>query len=225
MSFDLNGGIGQIIDIFLHVDKYLGAIIREYGTWTYGILAFVIFLETGFVVTPFLPGDSLLFAAGSFAGLGVLNPHYLFFLLWFAAVAGDNVNYWVGHKIGESVFHRDSKFLKKEYLDKTHKFYEKHGGKTVIMGRFIPIIRTFMPFVAGVGAMTYSKFLTFDIIGGALWVGIFVYVGYFFGGLPIVKQNFSLVIIAIILISVVPIILEFFKHRMKKSNSVDNSDN
>ena len=224
MSFDLHGGIGQIVDIFLHIDKYLGEIIREYGTWTYGILAFVIFLETGFVVTPFLPGDSLLFAAGSFAGLGVLNPHYLFFLLWFAAVAGDNLNYFVGHKIGESVFHKESKFLKKEYLDKTHAFYEKHGGKTVILGRFIPIIRTFMPFVEGIGAMTYVKFLTFDIIGGALWVGIFVYAGYFFGGLDIVKHNFSFVIIVIILISVVPIIMEYFKHRIKQKNSENEPD-
>jgi membrane-associated protein len=223
MSFDLSGGVGQVIDIVLHVDKYLGEIIREYGTWTYGILFFVIFMETGFVITPFLPGDSLLFAAGSFAGLGVLSPHILFFLLWFAAVAGDNLNYWIGHKIGETAVHKNSKLIKKEYLDKTHAFYEKHGGKTVILARFVPIIRTFMPFVAGIGAMTYPRFLLFDIIGGALWVGIFVYAGYFFGGLPMVKNNFSIVIIVIILISVVPIFLEFIKHKIKKRKSPDNS--
>ncbi len=223
MSFDLSGGIGQLFDIILHIDKYLGEIIREYGTWTYGILFLVIFMETGFVVTPFLPGDSLLFAAGSFAGLGVLSPHLLFLLLWFAAVAGDNMNYWIGHKLGESVFHKESKFLKKEYLDKTHAFYEKHGGKTVILARFVPIIRTFMPFVAGIGAMNYIRFLTYDIIGGALWVGIFVYAGYFFGGLPVVKNNFSIAIIVIILISVVPIIVEFIKHKLKKKSKSNNS--
>lgn len=223
MSFDLNGGIAQIIDIVLHVDKYLGTIIQDYGTWTYGILFFIIFMETGFVITPFLPGDSLLFAAGSFAGIGVLNPYYLFFLLWFAAVSGDNLNYWIGHKIGESAVKKNSRLIKKEYLDKTHNFYEKHGGKTVILARFVPIIRTFMPFVAGLGAMTYPKFLIFDIMGGALWVGIFVFAGYFFGGLSIVKENFSIVIVVIILISVVPIITEFIKHKIKKTKSVDKN--
>lgn len=220
MSGDFGDVVKQAIDIVLHVDKYLGEIIREYGTWTYGILFAVIFLETGFVITPFLPGDSLLFAAGSFAALGVLSPHILFILLALAAIAGDTVNYWIGHKIGDSVFHKDSKFFKKEYLDKTHAFYEKHGGKTIILARFIPIIRTFAPFVAGVGAMSYGKFIAYNIVGGTLWVAVFLYAGYFFGGLQVVKDNFSLVIVVIIIISVVPIITEFIKHRIRKNNSV-----
>jgi membrane-associated protein len=192
--------ISQVIDFFLHLDKYLAEIISAYGTWTYLILFFVIFMETGFVVTPFLPGDSLLFAAGTFASLGALNVWVLFILLSFAAILGDTVNYWIGHFIGEKAFSGNIRFLKKEYLDRTHEFYERHGGKTIILARFIPIIRTFAPFVAGVGEMSYGRFITYNVVGGIMWVGIFVFAGYFFGNIPFVKHNFSLVILAIIII-------------------------
>jgi membrane-associated protein len=204
-----------IIDLILHMDKYLGQIIQQYGTWTYLILFCVIFMETGFVVTPFLPGDSLLFAAGTFAGMGYLNIGVLFALMAVAAIAGDTVNYWIGHKIGPRAFSGNIRYLKKEYMDRTHAFYEKHGGKTIIIARFIPIIRTFAPFVAGVGAMTYGRFISFNIIGGLAWVALFTLGGYFFGNLPFVQDNFSFVIIAIIIISVLPAIIEFLKSRRK----------
>jgi len=204
----------QFIDFILHLDEYLGEIIRNYGLWTYLILFAIIFMETGLVVTPFLPGDSLLFAAGTFAGLGDLNVILLFVLLSIAAVVGDTVNYWVGHYIGPRAFSGDIRFLKKEYLDRTHAFYEKHGGKTIVLARFIPIIRTFAPFVAGIGAMTYSHFITYNVFGGLLWVSLFTFAGYFFGNLQIVRDNFTLVIIAIILLSVMPAVYEFVKERM-----------
>jgi len=210
--------ISQVIDFFLHLDKYLAEIISAYGTWTYLILFFVIFMETGFVVTPFLPGDSLLFAAGTFASLGALNVWVLFILLSFAAVLGDTVNYWIGHFIGEKAFSGNIRFLKKEYLDRTHEFYERHGGKTIILARFIPIIRTFAPFVAGVGEMSYGRFITYNVVGGVMWVGIFVFAGYFFGNIPFVKNNFSIVILAIIIISVLPGLYEFAKERLKTSS-------
>jgi membrane-associated protein len=197
------------------MDKYLGQIIQEYGTWTYLILFIVIFMETGFVVTPFLPGDSLLFAAGTFAGMGYLNIGILFALMAIAAIAGDTVNYWIGHKIGPRAFSGNVRYLKKEYMDRTHAFYEKHGGKTIIIARFIPIIRTFAPFVAGVGAMTYGRFVSFNVIGGLAWVALFTLGGYFFGNLPFVQDNFSFVIIAIIIISVMPAVIEFLKSRRK----------
>jgi membrane-associated protein len=202
-----------LIDLFLHLDKYLGQVIQDYGTWTYLMLFFVIFMETGFVVTPFLPGDSLIFAAGAFAGLGYLNVAILFGLLGAAAIIGDTANYWIGHFIGPRAFSGTVPFLKKEYLDRTHAFYEKHGGKTIIIARFIPIIRTFAPFVAGVGAMTYGRFIAYNIIGGLLWVALFTFGGYFFGNLPVVQENFTFVIIAIIFISVLPAIIEFIKGR------------
>ena len=204
-----------IIDLILHMDKYLGQIIQEYGTWTYLILFMVIFMETGFVVTPFLPGDSLLFAAGTFAGMGYLNIGILFALMAIAAIAGDTVNYWIGHKVGPRAFSGNVRYLKKEYLDRTHAFYEKHGGKTIIIARFIPIIRTFAPFIAGVGAMTYARFVSFNVIGGLAWVALFTLGGYFFGNLPFVQDNFSFVIIAIIIISVMPAVIEFLKSRRK----------
>jgi len=204
-----------IIDLILHMDKYLGQIIQEYGTWTYLILFIVIFMETGFVVTPFLPGDSLLFAAGTFAGMGYLNIGILFALMAIAAIAGDTVNYWIGHKVGPRAFSGNVRYLKKEYLDRTHAFYEKHGGKTIIIARFIPIIRTFAPFVAGVGAMTYGRFISFNVIGGMAWVALFTLGGYFFGNLPFVQDNFSIVIIAIILISVMPAVIELLKSRRR----------
>jgi membrane-associated protein len=199
------------------MDKYLGQIIQEYGTWTYLLLFFVIFMETGFVITPFLPGDSLLFAAGTFAGLGYLNIGILFMLLSAAAIIGDTVNYWIGHAIGPRAFSGNVRYLKKEYLDRTHAFYEKHGGKTIIIARFIPIIRTFAPFVAGVGAMTYGKFISYNVIGGVAWVALFTLGGYFFGNLPLVQDNFTFVILAIIFISVLPAIIEFIRGRIRAS--------
>ena len=211
-----------LIDFVLHMDEHLSVIINNYGTWTYGILFFIIFLETGFVITPFLPGDSLLFAAGSFAALGALNPVYLFILLSIAAVIGDTVNYSIGHYIGPRAFSGEIKYLKKEHLDRTNEFYEKHGGKTIILARFIPIIRTFAPFVAGIGAMTYSKFILFNVVGGISWVAIFTFGGYYFGNLPFVRDNFEIVIFTIIFISFIPPVLEFFKARKEmKENKVE----
>jgi membrane-associated protein len=205
----------NLVDLFIHLDKYLDIAVRQYGLLTYAILFFVIFAETGFVFTPFLPGDSLLFAAGTLAAISMLNVHYLFILLVLAAVLGNSSNYLVGHLIGEKIFLKYPRFLKKEYLDRTHQFYEKHGGKTVIITRFVPIIRTFAPFVAGVGSMTFAKFSLFNITGGILWVGVFIYGGYFFGNIPFVKNNFSVVTIAIILISLLPAIIEFFRQKRK----------
>ncbi len=207
--------IKQILDIVLHLDKHLSALIQQYGLWTYLILFFVIFLETGFVVTPFLPGDSLLFAAGTFAALKALNVGVLFLLLSAAAVLGDTVNYWIGHFVGPKVFQTKSRFFKKEYLDRTHAFYEKHGGKTIILARFVPIIRTFAPFVAGIGSMTYGWFLSYNVIGGVAWVALFTFGGYFFGNIPFVRKNFSLVILAIIVISVMPGVVEYLRHRRR----------
>ncbi len=207
--------IASFIDFFLHLDKHLNVIIMNYGTWTYLILFGIIFLETGVVITPFLPGDSLLFAAGTFAALGSLNPFVLFVLLTTAAILGDTFNYWIGHYIGPRAFSGEIRFLKKEYLDRTHEFYERHGGKTIILARFIPIIRTFAPFVAGVGAMTYSRFISFNVIGGIVWVGLFTYAGYYFGNIPAVKDNFTLVILAIIFLSVLPPIVEVFRERRR----------
>lgn len=211
--------INQLINIFLHLDKYLGEIIRNYGVWTYALLFLVIFMETGFVVTPFLPGDSLLFAAGTFAGFGDLNVWILWILLVGAAILGDTVNYWIGHYVGPRAFSGEVRFLKKEYLDRTHSFYERHGGKTIIMARFVPIVRTFAPFVAGIGAMNYSRFIVYNVIGAVLWVSIFLFLGYFFGNLPFVQENFSIVVIAIIIISVLPMVYEFVKERWFSSKA------
>lgn len=210
-----------IVDFILHLDKHLSTIIQNYGTWTYLLLFLIIFMETGLVVTPFLPGDSLLFAAGTFAGLGALNVWVLFFLLSAAAILGDTVNYWIGHYIGPRAFSGNIRFLRKEYLDRTHEFYERHGGKTIILARFIPIIRTFAPFVAGIGAMTYPHFIAYNVIGGVMWVGLFVFGGYFFGNLPVVKENFTLVILAIIFISVLPGVIEFFKERARAARKIE----
>ena len=206
--------ITSLLDLFLHLDQHLNVIIREYGLWTYLLLFLIIFCETGLVVTPILPGDSLLFAAGAFAALGALDPLWLLALLAIAAVAGDTVNYWIGKWVGPRVFQQEKiRFLKKEYLIRTHEFYERHGGKTIIIARFIPIIRTFAPFVAGIGEMTYIRFISYNIIGGIAWIALFILGGYFFGNLPLVKKNFTLVIMAIILISVMPGIIEFLRQR------------
>jgi membrane-associated protein len=201
----------NLIDLFLHLDEYLAKIILDYGAWTYGILFVVIFVETGLVVMPFLPGDSLLFAAGTFAALGSLNIWGLIGLLIVAAVLGDAVNYSIGHYLGERAY--NIKWIKKEYFDKTHAFFEKHGGKAIFLARFVPIVRTFAPFVAGIGKMSYAYFATYNIVGGISWVLIFTLLGYFFGNLEFVKKNFELVIIAIILISVVPMFVEWWKAR------------
>jgi membrane-associated protein len=202
-----------LIDIFLHLDTFLGDIITQYGTLTYIILFLVIFCETGLVLTPFLPGDSLIFAAGTFAAMGRLNPWILFILLIIAAVGGDAVNYWIGHKIGPRAYTGEIKLIKKEYIDRTHAFFEKHGGKTIFIARFVPIVRTFAPFVAGVGQMSYMYFLRYNLIGGIAWVSIFLSLGYFFGTIPIVQKNFELVIIAIVMISVIPMLVEWLKAR------------
>ncbi len=211
--------ITTLINYFIHLDKHLSVVIQNYGTWTYLLLFLIIFMETGLVVTPFLPGDSLLFAAGAFAGLRLLNFWVLFFLLARAAILGDTVNYWIGHYIGPRAFSGNVRFLKKEYLDRTHEFYERHGGKTIILARFIPIIRTFAPFVAGIGAMTYSHFIIYNVIGAIAWVGLFVFGGYFFGNLPFVQNNFTFVVLAIILISVLPGVYEFFKERARAARA------
>jgi membrane-associated protein len=205
--------INFLIDFVLHMDVHLNEIISNYGIWTYGILFFVVFMETGFVVTPFLPGDSLLFAAGTFAALGSLNPFTLFLLLAAAAILGDTANYHIGQYIGERAFSGEIKFLKQDYLEKTQEFYDKHGGKAIILARFVPIIRTFAPFVAGIGTMKYRKFISYNVIGGLVWVALFISLGYFFGNIPFVKKNFELVIFAIIFISFIPPILEVFKAR------------
>jgi membrane-associated protein len=212
--------VRTLIEYVLHLDKYLGQIIQTYHTWTYLFMFVIIFMETGFVVTPFLPGDSLLFAAGTLAGLGeYLHIGVLFIIFATAAIAGDTANYWIGHYIGPRAFSGNIRFLKKEYLDRTHTFYEKHGGITIIIARFIPIIRTFAPFVAGIGAMTYPKFIAYNVIGGLAWVGLFVFGGYFFGKLPFIQQNFSFVLLAIIFISVLPAIIEFIRGRQEAKKS------
>lgn len=208
-----------LIDLFLHLDDHLSAVIAEYGMLTYLLLFLIVFLETGIVITPFLPGDSLLFAAGTFASPALgspLNIWLLFVLLCVAAIVGDTVNYWIGHYIGPKAFRGDSRWLKKKYLDKTHAFYERYGGKTIILARFVPIVRTFAPFVAGMGSMTYTRFLFFNVIGGVLWVAVFTLGGYYFGNLPVVKDNFSIVVVAIIGVSVLPGIIEVAKRRAEK---------
>lgn len=203
-----------IADLFLHLDKTLGEVIRQYDTWTYLILFLIVFAETGLVVTPFLPGDSLLFAAGTFAATGQLQIALVFFLLVVAAILGDTVNYAIGKYLGPKIFHSDGgRFLRKEYLDRTHEFYEKHGAKTIILARFVPIVRTFAPFVAGIGRMSYGLFVTYNVVGAFLWVTICTLAGYFFGRIPVVQKHFSLAILAIVALSVVPMLLEIVKHR------------
>jgi membrane-associated protein len=209
----------MIIDFIIHIDQHLVEIVGEYGVWTYGILFLIIFAETGFVVTPFLPGDSLLFAAGALAATGVLNPWFLFFLLFVAAVLGDSVNYAMGSYFGIRVFKEEAKIFKMEYLRKTEGFYDKYGGKTIVIARFMPIVRTYAPFVAGASSMHYPRFIFYNILGGAIWVGIFILVGYLFGNIPIVKNNFSIAVLGIIFLSLLPIFVEFFKARMKKKGT------
>lgn len=210
----------EIIDFFLHLDKYLQVIVRDYGTLTYIILFLIIFVETGVVIMPFLPGDSLLFAVGALSAQNnTLNIVAIWILLLIAAILGDTLNYWIGKWIGPKVFEKDYRFIKKEYLLKTQSFYEKHGGKTIILARFIPIVRTFAPFIAGIGTMNYAKFLSFNVIGGFIWITSFLFLGYFFGNLPFVKNNFSLVIFGIVGLSILPPMYEFLKHKFNKKKA------
>ena len=206
--------ITHYINIFLHLDHYLSSIIQQYGFWTHLILFCIIFCETGLVVTPFLPGDSLLFATGTFAARGELELTVVLALLSVAAIAGDTINYWFGFLAGPKMLEREKiRWVKKEYLDRTHQFYEKYGGKTIILARFIPIIRTFAPFVAGIGTMAYPRFLLYNIMGGTFWVVAMTLLGFFFGNIPIVKENFSFVIVVIIVISILPAVIEAFRQR------------
>jgi membrane-associated protein len=210
--------IPSLLDILLHLDRHLGEIIRDFGVWTYLILFVIVFCETGLVVTPILPGDSLLFAVGTFAALGALDLAVSLIMLSVAAVAGDSINYAIGYRVGPSVFRGErSRWLNREYLDRTHRFYERHGSKTIVIARFVPIIRTFAPFVAGIGRMTYSRFLTYNVAGGIAWIAIFVLGGYFFGNIPVVKRNFTVVIFAIIVISVLPALVEILRQRVRPS--------
>ncbi|MDO8805849.1 MAG: DedA family protein [Elusimicrobiota bacterium] len=210
----LFGYLVHAFNILLHLDKYLGPVIQDYGAWTYLILFLIVFCETGLVITPILPGDSLLFAIGTFCGLGYLDLYITLGLLSVAAILGDTVNYAVGKYIGPKVFHyKDSRIFKQEYLKKTHAFYEKYGGKTIIIARFVPIVRTFAPFVAGVGSMTYGKFLTYNVVGGLLWVFSLTLAGYFFGNIPIVKNNFTAVILFVIITSIMPGVIAYINHR------------
>ena len=205
--------ISHLIDFILHVDMYLADIIARYGIWTFGLLFVVIFLETGVVVTPFLPGDSLIFAAATFAARGALNPWLLFALVSIAAVGGDTVNYWIGHRVGARAYTGEVRWIKKAYMERTHAFFDKHGGRTIFLARFVPIIRTFAPFVAGVTQMPYGFFLRWNVIGGITWVATFTLLGYFFGNIPFVQSNFELVVLAIIAISLVPAVVEVLKVR------------
>jgi len=207
--------IKAVIDFVLNIDKNLVMMAAQYGGWIYGILFAVIFSETGLVVTPFLPGDSLLFAAGALAAMGSFNIVYLWIILAVAAFLGDTVNYWIGHFIGPKAFSMNSGILKKEYLDKAQAFYDKHGGKAIVLARFVPIVRTFAPFVAGVGKMHYGNFITYNLMGGLLWVTLFTMGGFFFGNIPWVKHNFEIVVVVIVLISVVPIVIEWIKSKRR----------
>ena len=204
-----------IIDVFLHLDRHLGDFVQAHGASTYGFLFAIIFLETGVVVTPFLPGDSLLFACGALAATGALDPFALFLLLTAAAILGDTVNYSIGKVIGPAAFTGKIRFLKHEHLMRTHAFYEKHGGKTIFLARFVPIIRTFAPFVAGIGTMSYPRFLSYNVVGAVTWVGACLAAGYAFGNIPAVKNNFSLVILAIVGVSMLPLVVEYLRHKKK----------
>lgn len=204
----------KLVDFILHIDRHLAEIIAHYGTWTYALLFLIIFAETGLVVTPFLPGDSLLFAAGAFCAKTEtgLNVHLMAGGLFIAAVIGDTLNYWIGAKIGPAVFEReDSIFFRRKHVDRAHAFFEKYGGRAIILARFVPIVRTFVPFVAGVGQMSYGRFIAYNLIGGFVWIYFFIYAGFIFGNQPFVQKNFKLVILVIIILSVVPIVLEMWR--------------
>jgi membrane-associated protein len=211
-----------MVDFVVHIDHHLDQIISTYGTWTYLLLFVIVFCETGLVVTPFLPGDSLLFAVGAFAARGSLDLVTSMLVLAVAGILGDTVNYWIGARVGPAVFQKkDSRFFDPAHLEKAHRFYEKYGGKTIVLARFLPILRTFAPFVAGIGRMSYPKFLAYNVVGAAVWVGLFVLAGYFFGNIPIVRDNFSLVILIIIVVSVVPVVNEVVQHRRRRPRTGD----
>lgn len=207
--------LAAFIDIVLHLDTHLLALTREYGVWVYAILFLIIYCETGLVVTPFLPGDSLLFVAGALCGLGALRLEWLAPLLMLAAFSGDNTNYWIGRLVGMRLLKHSNRFIRREHIDKTHAFYEKHGGKTILFARFLPIVRTFAPFVAGIGLMHYRLFMLFSALGALIWIGSLTVAGYFFGNIPFIKNNLTLMILAIIVISFLPAIREFIRHRRK----------
>jgi membrane-associated protein len=210
--------IRQLIDVVLHLDRHLSTVIQDYGVWTYLILFLIIFCETGLVVTPILPGDSLLFAVGTFAARGALDVSLVLVLLSIAAVAGDTLNYAIGYRLGPQVFRKEGvRFLNREYLDRTHQFYERHGAKTIVIARFVPIVRTFAPFVAGIGQMSYGRFLAYNVAGGIGWIASLVLGGYAFGNIPVVKENFTLVIFAIIILSILPGVIEFMRQRARPS--------
>lgn len=214
----------QLIDFILHINAHLDELVRNYGTWVYVILFLIVFAETGLVVTPFLPGDSLLFAIGALCGVGSLDLTTCIVLILAAAILGDTVNYWVGHWVGPKVFRaKSSRWLNPKHLERTHAFMERYGGKAIIIARFVPIVRTFAPFVAGIGRMTYGRFMAYNVVGAVLWVGIFIPAGYFFGNLPVVKKNFSLVILAIIFVSMLPGVFEYLRHRRSAAKSPDES--
>ncbi len=212
--------IKYLIDFILHIDKHMVELVQSYGTWVYGILFMIVFIETGLVVMPLLPGDSMLFVAGALAAQGALEAHVLALSLIVAAVLGDSLNYAIGKRFGHLIAGPDSRWVKPEHMARTHAFFEKHGGKTIIVARFVPIVRTFAPFVAGIGEMSYRKFLSFNVIGAVAWVMLFVYAGYFFGGLTVVKENLKLIMLAIILISLLPVVIEAFKHRKAGRSAV-----
>lgn len=206
--------ITQLFEFFLHIDRHLESVVKQYHTATYSILFLVVFMETGLVVTPFLPGDSLLFAAGTLAGKGMLDIRTLYITLLIAPLVGDNTNYWIGRLIGHRLVHSQRlRLIRKEHLDKTHAFFEKYGGKTLVIARFVPIVRTMAPFVAGLGAMTYPRFLMFSVLGAFLWVTICTLAGYYFGGIPLIKENFSIAILTIIALSLLPALIEYVRHR------------
>ncbi len=208
--------ISQMVDFVVHIDHHLDQIIQTYGAWTYLVLFVIVFCETGLVITPFLPGDSLLFAVGAFAARGSLDLTTSLVLLGAAGILGDSVNYGIGARVGPAVFHRkESRLFDPAHLERAHRFYEKYGGKTIVLARFLPILRTFAPFVAGIGRMSYAKFLAYNVIGAAAWGGLFVLAGFFFGNIPFVRDNFSLVILAIIALSVVPVVSELVRHRRR----------
>jgi membrane-associated protein len=208
--------IAQFIDVVLHLDRYLGGFVQDYGAWIYLLLFLIVFAETGLVVTPILPGDSLLFVAGTLAAAGGMDPVWLCAVLITAAILGDTVNYWVGGWIGPRAFHDpNARFLKREYLEYTHRFYERHGGKTIILARFVPIVRTFAPFVAGIGAMSYPRFLAYNVIGAFVWVLSLTLAGYYFGNLAFVKNNLTFVILTIVFLSILPGIIEYLRHRRR----------
>ncbi len=211
----------NFINFIIHIDKYLVLIVQQYGVLTYAILFSIVFLETGVVIAPFLPGDSMLFAAGAVAAIGSIDIFILLIIIWLAAIPGDTVNYHIGKSIGSKVLGKeDLKYINKDYLKKAQGFYEKHGSMTIVLGRFIPIIRTFVPFVAGIGEMKYSKFIFYNILGGSLWVGLFLGGGYFFGNLPLIKNNFSYVLVSIIIISLLPAVIVFIKEKIKGNREI-----